>query len=315
MSESPPSVTAPVAVLVNPDAGSRPTAALALQSVLGNRGFAREVRTPEALREFAHSARQGRVAIVAICGGDGTLGRVVTAICSEYGEGPLPSIAPLGGGTMNTIARSLGLRRLDPVRQLEAVVDGRDVERGPQGTMVVNGARIGFMLGAGVPSRFLELYEQGRRLGAVRAARVIGELLLSALAGGGAAERLFAPVSATVSVDGRDVGLRQLSLLYAASIDEIGLGFRPTPRARDRLGAFQVLAAAARAMDLVRVLPRVWWSGGVGDPAWLDACVEEFIVAFGEPTAYMVDGDLEPPVAELEVRAGPIVEMLVARRV
>lgn len=309
-----PRASAPVAVLVNPDAGTGAVETSAMQGVLGDRGFAREVGTPAALREFARSARDSRVAVVAICGGDGTLGRVVTALCQEYGEGLLPLIAPLGGGTMNTIARSLGLRRLDPLPQLAAILEGNGVERVPQGTMVVSGARIGFMLGVGVPARFLELYERGRSLGAVRAARVVGELSVSALLGGGSADRLFAPVSTRVTLDGRDVGLDELSILYAAVIDEIGLGFRPTPRARDRLGSFQVIAAAARAMDLVRALPRLWWKGGVDGGDWVDACVEEVVVAFGEPTAYMVDGDLEPPVDSLEVRAGPIVEMLVARK-
>lgn len=300
------------AVLVNPEAGSRAAAVSQLEEALAGRGFVREVSTPPALREFARAARLANVDVIALCGGDGTLGRLVTAVCAEFGEGPFPAVAPLGGGTMNTIARSLGLCRGRPETRLRSVVGRVAVKRVRQGTMFVNGRRLGFMLGAGVPARFLEVYERGSRLGALRAVRVLGELLVSAFSGGSAAERLFMPVRGSLSIDGRDLGCERMSILYAAVIDDIGLGFRPTPRARDRLGAFEILAADADAMALVRALPRIWWRGGVGADPWLDVIGEHLIVAFAEPTVYMIDGDVEKAVTELDVRAGPLVEMLVA---
>jgi diacylglycerol kinase family enzyme len=310
-------VDAGVAVLLNPQAGSGNTELAALSSQVGGGGFAAHVGTPAELWEFARRAQREAVAIVAVCGGDGTLGRVATALAQCYGEGELPALAPLGGGTMNTIARSLGMRRPRPEATLRSLLAG-DASRTSQSTMRIDGAegrtRIGFMMGAGVPARFLWRYEQGARLGAWRAARVLGELIGSALIGGRAARELFVTVDGKASVDGRDLGLTRLSIVYAAVIDDIGLGFRPTPRARERLGTFQVLVGDARAMDLARALPRLRSDRGIGGEPWIDVCGSSLDVAFGEPTVYMVDGDVEAPVRQLDVRAGPIIQMLVAGR-
>lgn len=309
-----------IAVLLNPQAGAGKTQLGDLAGQLGGNGFAAEVGTPVELRDFARRARAAAVAVVAVCGGDGTLGRVTTALAECYGEGELPALAPLGGGTMNTIARSLGLRRPRPAATLAALLAG-EARRVAQSTMCIDAGetpaapmRIGYMLGAGVPARFLRLYEEGAELGAWRAARVLTHLVASALIGGRAARQLFVTVAGTVAVDGEDLGLSRLSIVYASVIDDIGLGFRPTPRARQRLGEFQVLAAEAREMDLARALPRIRSGRGIGGPPWVDVCGSSLDVAFAEPTVYMVDGDVEEPVRRLDVRSGPIVQMLVAGR-
>lgn len=303
--------TGAIAVLVNPKAGNRPVDVSQLAATLAGRGFVREVHTPPELAEFAGAARAAGVEVVAVCGGDGTLGRVVTAICAEYGEAPLPAVAPLGGGTMNTIARSLGLGRARPELHLRSIASGGSVTRRRQSTMSLDGTRLGFMLGAGVPARFLELYERGRRLGALRALRVLAGLSASAVVRGPAASRLFEPVGASITIDDVLLECDRVSILYAAVIDDIGLGFRPTPRARDRLGYFQVLAAHAEAMDLVRVLPRIRMRGGVSGSPWLDVTGRHLRVVFAEPTVYMIDGDVEPDLQVLDVQAGPIVDMLI----
>lgn len=304
-------VSGDIAVLVNPEAGVRRGDTAVLADVIGGRGFVREVRTLAELGEFAHQVRSSGIGVVAICGGDGTLGRVVTAICAECGEGPMPAIAPLGGGTMNTIARSLGLPRGRPEARLARVAAGV-ARRVRQGTMSFNGERLGFMLGAGVPARFLELYERGQTLGAVRAARILVELLASAVVGGRAAADLFLPVDARITVDGHAIADGRLSVLYAAVIDDIGLGFRPTPRAREREGTFQVLSAHAEAMHLVRALPGLWWRGGVSGGPWSDIICRHLAVALAQPTVYMIDGDVGAATTAFEVHAGPVVDMLVA---
>ncbi len=311
-----------IAVLLNPQAGSGATTIDELASAIGGRGFVARVENPAELRAFATRARREAVRVVAICGGDGTIGRVATALAVELGELELPALAPLGGGTMNTIVRSLGMRGARarrPAATLARILSG-EVERTLQGTMQVRGGairdaadiRIGFMLGAGVPARFLRLYEQGPRLGAWRAARVLSQLVASALTGGRSARELFVNVEGSVWLDGRDLGLKRMSIVYAAVIDDIGLGFRPTPRAREDLRRFQILAADAREMDLALALPRIRSGRGLGGPPWVDACGSWLRVAFADPTVYMVDGDVEEPVRELEVSSGPVFQMVIA---
>jgi hypothetical protein len=170
------------------------------------------------------------------------------------------------------------------------------------------------MFGAGVPARFLQLYEQGERLGPLRAARVLGQLIGSAVLGGRAVRDLFASVGGRISIDGADVGLARVSLVYAAVIDDIGLGFRPTPRAAETTGRFEVLAAEARPADLIKALPRLRFGDGVGGHPWIDICGRELSIELDDRMVYMVDGDVEAPVRRLQVTTGPAIEMLIADR-
>ena len=308
-----PALPAGVAVVVNPQAGLTRADTKRLRRIIGNRGFVIEAGTADQLADFVRMVRRDAISLVCVCGGDGTLGKVATALVGELGRQGVPAIAPLGGGTMNTIARSLGLRRAPPAAVLESLVRGEQhVERLSRGTMEINRSRIGFMFGAGVPARFLRIYEEGTTLGRWRAAQVLGQLISSALIGGTVVRDLFAAVDGRVELDGDDIGLQRVSMVYAAVIDDIGLGFRPTPRANGRDGVFEVLAADARALDLVKALPRIRFGNSIGGSPWIDRCGSALSVRTQDPLVYMVDGDVEPPQRDFEVRAGPVLEMLIA---
>ncbi|NOY28109.1 MAG: diacylglycerol kinase, partial [Oligoflexia bacterium] len=54
------------------------------------------------------------VDLVCINGGDGTLAHTLSALARTWGETPLPAIALLRGGTMNTIAHGIGLSGKPP---------------------------------------------------------------------------------------------------------------------------------------------------------------------------------------------------------
>src|SRR5262249_62264653 len=109
-------------------------------------------------REFRHE----RIDILAVCGGDGSFFRTLTAIVRAYAGDPLPHFLPLRAGSMNTIARSVGCRRGSPERVLaDTVVDyraGRPFETTERHLMVVNQQDLGFMVGAGAIVSFLRVY-------------------------------------------------------------------------------------------------------------------------------------------------------------
>jgi hypothetical protein len=213
---------------------------------------------------------------------------------------------------MNTIARSLGLSGPRPEPLLAELVAGGDGwARRRQGTIRVLGERLGMLVGAGVPARFLSLYEEGEVLGARRAVAVLVPLIASALTGGEHAERLFGATAIDAWVDERSLALGRAALIYAATVDDIGLGFRPTARAREVEGRFQCLLGDVRPLDLVRALPAIWRGQGVSGDRWIDACASRLRVVFAEPTVYMVDGDVEGSVVELDLRSGPVFDFLI----
>ncbi len=303
----------PIAVIVNPDAGRAGAAVIEpLRAALGGRGRVWPASSLGELEAAATGALADGAGMVAVCGGDGTLGRVVTAVSRCCRDGELPSFAPLGGGTLNTTARALGLtKRRQPVEVLRRCLLGAG-RRFEQGTMRTGDGRVGFMIGAVVPARFLRLYEDGGQAGVMRALRVLSGLASSAVTGGETSRQLFSPVVATLSIDGGVGTEMDLTVLYASVIKEIGLGFQPTPRAGERPGHFQILASSAAPVDLVRALPQIRAGLELEGDAWMNELAASADVAFREPALYMVDGDVEGEVDELRIHSGPVIEMFVA---
>ncbi len=299
-------------VLFNPNAGSGRRRSDDLLAIVDGRGFVRCVKTDAELKAFVLEVQSSHVDVVAVAGGDGTLGRVATALYQHLGS-ECPVLAPIGGGTMNTVATSLGVPRRPAARGLRRLIEadsGRYRLR-RQGTMRIGVDRLGFMFGVGVPARFLQLYESGGRPGRSRAASSLARLLLAVVRRDALATDLFARVEATVRLEPPALEIDDFSLLYAAVIDDIGLGFRPTPRAEQGLDGFQLLAGTASATTLVRALPAIWRGRSVSGPGWRDELASEVHIAFRQPTVYMVDGDVDDAPDELVVRSGPAFEFLV----
>ena len=300
-----------VAVVVNPGAGRhKGDDAAALEEVVGGRGAVDCVSSLRELDTAIDRATTASVEAVAVCGGDGTLGRVVTTISRRWRGESLPRIVPLGGGTMNTIARSLTVPRRTPAEILRRCLRA-PVKTIRQKTMTVGDSRLGFMIGAGVPARFLSYYEEGGQAGTLRAIRALSELVASAIIGGQATRRMFAPVAAKVAIDGCSRSFEHLRVVYASVIEDIGLGFRPTPRVSEDAERFEILLSEASAIGLVAALPSIRMGRPLSHVGWCDELCVEADIAFLEPTVYMVDGDVEGEVVELNLRSGPVIEVIV----
>src|SRR5215813_8042062 len=114
-----------IGVVVNPFAGRNRRAGgrvLRLGDVLGAHGWVRETRSLTHLADVAAECRDRAVDLLGVCGGDGTMARTLSALVHAYGSDTLPGILPLRGGTMNTIARSMGCPAWQPERMLAEIV-------------------------------------------------------------------------------------------------------------------------------------------------------------------------------------------------
>jgi diacylglycerol kinase (ATP) len=306
-----------IGVVVNPRAGGNRRAggrAARLGDVVGRYGWVRETESLERLAEVAAESRRQSVDLVAVCGGDGTVARTLSALVREYGGEPLPDILPLRAGTMNTIARAMGCPAWRPERMLAQVVagyrNGGALDSTQHQLLRVNGADYGFMVGVGVPVGFLRVYYARPWQGAGVAARVLAELGASALVGGRRAAELFRPIRVRLLCDGEAARFERLTVIYASSIEDIGLGFRPTYRARERRGFFHVFAGSLGARGLLFCLPRIWLGAPTRSRRVHDALVRRLVIEFREPNFYMIDGDVMEPVQRLVVEEGPIVRVI-----
>src|SRR5687767_12512499 len=90
--------------------------------LLGSRGSAEATRSLDDLYRAAEEFKAAEIDILGINGGDGTIHVTLTAFLQVYGEAPLPRVALLRGGTLNTIANGLGIAG-DSQRLLYEVID------------------------------------------------------------------------------------------------------------------------------------------------------------------------------------------------
>jgi diacylglycerol kinase family enzyme len=132
----------------------------------------------------------------------------------------------------------------------------------------------------------------------------------SALIGGPTIRRVFRPLPARLLVDGSPAPFDAYTVVYASTIEDIGLGFRPTYRARERAGRFHVFAASIGALAFIAKLPAIRLARPTRSRQVHDVLAAQLRVEFRDPTFYMIDGDIMEPTTQLDVRLGPVVRVI-----
>src|ERR1700733_6216389 len=106
-----------IGVVLNPKSRRNlrdPDAALRLARRLGDHGVLRTAASVEELYRIAEDFRRVDIDILAISGGAGPGHVTLTGFLNVYGGHAMPHVALLRGGTMNTVANSVGVRQGRP---------------------------------------------------------------------------------------------------------------------------------------------------------------------------------------------------------
>ncbi len=281
-------------------------------------------------------AAEGRPEVLAINGGDGSSHVVLTAWIRCFGEADLPYLSLLCGGTMNTVASGMGVKR-PPTQVAAALADF--LTASPAGTPPEprtvaryllrvddperpESPQYGFLFGNGLISNFLELYYEGSEPTPVKAAWLLARGVASVLAyglsggrigSGGLGQRLMQPVSVAVASEGAEgaqVPVRAYLSVAAGTVDDIGLGFRPFYEAVRRPGTLHLLELGCTPVAFVQNLPRVWRAQPILAPGVASRVVTGFRLQAPEPMGYMVDGDFHRGGRELRVSVGPLIRVI-----
>jgi diacylglycerol kinase (ATP) len=318
-----------IAVFVNPHSRANrrnPRMGAEFQAILGDRG---RVLSPKSLAELDDAAvalHASAPAIIALHGGDGTLHRVLTALGRAWGDEPLPPLAVLCGGTMNVVASSLGIRAR-PATFLKMIVEAERTGR-PLPTLrrrcLRVGDNLGFVFGNGLLANFLGEYYATGSYGAGRAVWLLFRILCSAVVGGPFARRIFRRFEGTVRVDGIPLERGVLVGVAAATVREVGLGFKLNHRADDDLERFAVVAIHAPPLALVGDLKAVHAGRGIAPSRAFSAVASTLEIepkaesgkatgqATGKEMSYTIDGDLYRMNGPwpLRITVGPAVTLL-----
>jgi diacylglycerol kinase (ATP) len=314
-----------IVVFVNPHSRANrrhPRLAARFAETLGDRG---RVIAPRSLDELAEEARRlarSPPAVVGIHGGDGTLHRTVGALIRAFDEvrtdgaaAALPPVAILPGGTMNVVARSLGILS-HPQRMLANLTEDLATGR-PAETIVRRCLRIGndfgFVFGNGLMANFLEEYYKDERggYGPLTAMWILARTFFSALVRGRYARRMFRSFSGRVWVDGKALPWPRLTGLGVATVREVGLGFKLNHRADEDPDRFSVLAIHAGPVALAADLVPVHQGRGIAPKrAWSAVASRLAIEAEAPRWSYTIDGDLYHAEGRVEVDLGPPLQFI-----
>lgn len=308
-----------IAVVTNPRSRQNrrnPQMAGQLAYLLGDRGEVAQPQDRASLVEAARRFRDRGVDIVAINGGDGTAHVVLSAFMQAWEGAPLPMVALLRGGTMNTIASGIGVRGR-PTDLLGALVaryhSGEPMPLVERNLLCVDmqPAQYGFLFGNGLISNFLEIYYEGSEPSPLKAAWVVTQGIVSVAIGGELGKRMMRPLEVEVFAGDQHWPLRPYLTVTAGTVDDIGLRFRPFFESVRHPGHMHLVGIGCSPWEIVKNLPRIRLAMPIEAPNTQALVTTEFTLKANRPIPYMIDGDFYPGQEELRVKIGPRLRMIV----
>jgi diacylglycerol kinase family enzyme len=306
--------------IVNNPAAQRnrraPGTAARLAHLLGADGEVADASTEEELAPVVERFRARDIDLLGVNGGDGTCHVVLTALARAYGAAPLPPVALLRSGALNTLAdvhklhgsaeailKALIERRRAgvPLRTVERDLLSVEVEGAPP--------RYGFLFGTGAVVSFLETYARAGHPGRPMAALLLLRGVASALVGGSFAARLTRREHLRVSADGEEWPEQPYVSVLAGTVPEIGFGFAALARCDEQPGFFHAVGVTGTALQMATHLPRTW----LGRP-WKRALAHDAVtrdLAVEHLERFVLDGDLYDAGRTVRLRTGPAVRLVV----
>jgi len=307
-----------IGLITNPRARTNardPSRMQQLAYLLGSHGTTEATASLDDLRKVAEQFCRSGIEVLCINGGDGTIGRTLTAFIHTYtaAGAPLPLIAILRGGTMNTVANSIGIRGtsgdilFDLIDRFHTQQPLTYYER----EVLKVGDDYGFIFGNGLIHNYLEAYYATGNPCPRVAAQVLFRGIGSAMVGGYFAESLTRRFRARVIADGEEWAVQEFITVAAAVVEQIGLGFRPFYRTNSIPGTFACLGVHTSALGFVFELPRIRLGLPMRRDKVVDTVAREVVFESEEPLKYSLDGDTYTAEGRLTITLGPKLRFLV----
>jgi diacylglycerol kinase family enzyme len=280
--------------------------------------------------------RQSGVDALLVCGGDGTLLATVDAAIAVYGA-ELPALLVLPGGTMNTVARNLGVRGkpeavLDrllsswraggqkglgevprrPQEVMRVVTKGEQSDRpAPAGSKdATSCTRYGCIFSAAMGARYLTAYARHPSLAwaAWLGLRTVGSSLIPS--GGAFARWLFERTPAELSIDGERASETAFRLVICATVPDVGLGMRVPWQAGSVAGRFALIASSLPILQNVLQIGRMQRGEPLRGEPHIDRLAQAVSLRFPSPQPLTLDGELFSA-RGVDLSLGPSLQFLI----
>jgi diacylglycerol kinase (ATP) len=283
---------------------------LSLRETFRDHGPFLALNHPSELPATLKEIRQLRPDVLFICGGDGTLRQTLGELIRTYGDAPLPKIAILKTGTMNTVAGSLGVR-LPALPQLRAILSRAFPLPSVRLHLLEIDGTYGFIFAVGGFSNFIAQYAAVADPSPSRAIRMLTHATLSSIFRTPYARALFPTFRARLGKNGAPFSDPcPVTTVGASAIRHIGFGFKPFAHAEGPEGEFGALILRASPAALVPHLFAIRRGRPIRSRTIQQFSAASLRIELDSPLSPMVDGDLLPPRKEFALRRGPALDFV-----
>lgn len=285
-----------------------------LRRIIGNAGVVIETANIETVRNVVEKFKKNGIDLLIINGGDGTHHHVLTQFLNIYKDKKLPPVLHLRGGTMNTIANSLRVKKLSTEKLLRKIVD--KYMRKEKFSMVERNTikvddKYGFIFGSGLVSNFLDAYYNGKGTGSWKALKVILKGVASAITGTEYVKNLFKTIKAKIIVEGDTISLRNFTIILGATVRDVGLGFKPAYLAGSP-GVFHFLASDINVFRVLSYIPKMLMAKPLNSEKIYSRVVKNVTLEpmDGEQIKYTIDGELYSTDKPISLQVGPAINVV-----
>ena len=303
-----------IKLISNPNSGhnrKNPKHIEKLSQILGEKV---DLPSLEELDSTIAQYKKEKLDVLAISGGDGTIHQVLSAVYRVYKNDPWPKFALLTSGTMNNIARNVGVRKkAEPqlTSIMETIHKNNSLTTNTYHPLLFGEDKAGFIFGQGGIPHFLEEYEKGGNTSQTKAALLLLRAIFSAMVNGPFVRRVFAPKDVDVFTNGEQLHHTRYTVSVLSSISDIGFGFRPcyAPLKDNRIAQF--IGFTRHPVFTALCLPKIRFARPINSASVQDSVGTEFILKPKEDMLYTIDGDLYTCTNQLAIRVGPAVEFVI----
>lgn len=251
--------------------------------------------------------------IVCIHGGDGTVHQVMTALWRVYQtHTPYPKVAILKGGTMNNIARNVGVSFWSNAKELlMAIAQNAPLQSSIHHPIVVDNTQSGFIYGNVALAPFLDKYETGPEPPSPwKGFKMFLQTVFSVIFGTQYSQEVLAPATFSMQIDSTEIPPKQYTMLGISSLADVGFYFRPFYRTLTESNTLQCIAMNCSPMHIVWSIPNIWLARPTNSPKIVDQTGQHIQMEYTEPLRYTIDGDVYTSGLTQTIALGPAISFL-----
>jgi diacylglycerol kinase family enzyme len=251
-----------------------------------------------------------KIEYMGISGGDGTVHHILSKYIKVYGTKNIPALLILKGGTMDNISRTINLKgKGNSILQRFAnnVRNGKTIVTHERDTMKVED-KYCFLFGAGLVSNFLNEIYKGEK-GFVANVRVTFKTIMHSIKEP-AEGSLLRGINAEITCDGKKLPFTFIRAILVATVEHIGMGFSPLPRANEKPFTFHSIISGVTPGVMVKNILNLKNGKEIIHPMHVDDLFGKMVINSKEKFEYNLDGDMYDCDGRLTVEAGPRIRLV-----